>query len=561
MSWNKVKRKHVLEAIKLFEGESRPYPKAISTYLFFNEKKYPAKHIRGIAYEIANGKTISKQEYSGGGETKRFFNKLGFETDKSNQLKSLTIKNSNKKKIRLSETGQKNALQKLLQRIDVIETEKGYEWLRTPSKESISKDYKKIINGLVKVSKNQEFLKNSKKLNFDIVIEKLKLIIEYDERQHFTVARAVSLKNYPETIKLQFDKRYWIHKSELIKAVDNDKNSRDRDVIRALYDSVRDIEAGKHGYKLIRIKHGDFDWESEKAFDRLKSLIQEEDNYPDIIRFVLPESFNLSNYFAKLFQFSKFVDICYKKRIKTNFLLFPGGFLNFKWPVSLHESSYLLSDLEKTNIINIFLAEAEKEILKFINGIFNNNKIKQIADFMIIGIDLPAEHRSFGMELVSVYDTVKKKVILWTGKSYPTGGQINELIKINDLRTHFIQLCDKKVMVLGCHDLNMFSNRAKKNSKPGGERDRVQKNMRNITLKEKPDIVLQLPHYTFSPIIWRAGWYGIKQLLKGVNSYASGIYHKDSSGDDRISDLNATLKATKYGKVLDYVVGKGFIKF
>lgn len=78
--WKLVTREHVIRAIKRFVEERPEYPAARSTYLIYGGKKYPAKHIRGMAYREAFGIEIGKDEYSGGMETVRFFERLGFET-------------------------------------------------------------------------------------------------------------------------------------------------------------------------------------------------------------------------------------------------------------------------------------------------------------------------------------------------------------------------------------------------------------------------------------------------------------------------------------------------
>ena len=78
--WKLVTREHVICAIKRFVEERPEYPAARSTYLIYEGKKYPAKHIRGMAYREAFGIEIGKDEYSGGMETVRFFERLGFET-------------------------------------------------------------------------------------------------------------------------------------------------------------------------------------------------------------------------------------------------------------------------------------------------------------------------------------------------------------------------------------------------------------------------------------------------------------------------------------------------
>ncbi len=76
--WENVTVKHVHNAIALFDSEEEEYPPAKNTFLIYNGREYPAKHIRWIAYRLAHKKEISKEEFSGGKETADFFIKLGF---------------------------------------------------------------------------------------------------------------------------------------------------------------------------------------------------------------------------------------------------------------------------------------------------------------------------------------------------------------------------------------------------------------------------------------------------------------------------------------------------
>ncbi len=78
-SWNEITREDVIKAIEVFDSEQSEYPEARSTFLLYKSKKYPAKHIRGMAYKIHFGEEISKADYSGGAESVRFFDRLGFE--------------------------------------------------------------------------------------------------------------------------------------------------------------------------------------------------------------------------------------------------------------------------------------------------------------------------------------------------------------------------------------------------------------------------------------------------------------------------------------------------
>lgn len=77
--WSAITRDDVIKAIDNFYRYEVDCPKSRSTFLIYNGKKLPAKHIRGMAYKVHFGKEISKEDYSGGIETKLFFERLGFE--------------------------------------------------------------------------------------------------------------------------------------------------------------------------------------------------------------------------------------------------------------------------------------------------------------------------------------------------------------------------------------------------------------------------------------------------------------------------------------------------
>ena len=79
-NWKDITREDVEKAISFFEANTPDYPEPRSTFLLYNGKKYPAKHIRGMAYKVHFGQEISKNDFAGGQETVRFFERLGFET-------------------------------------------------------------------------------------------------------------------------------------------------------------------------------------------------------------------------------------------------------------------------------------------------------------------------------------------------------------------------------------------------------------------------------------------------------------------------------------------------
>jgi len=268
--WDNITASDIVKAIELFDRTNENYPEPRNTFLIYNDKKYPAKHIRGLAYFIANKKEISKSEYSGGQETANFFKKLGFEvqykkeTLKPIEISKTTSKQSEQGELRkpiskkLNVVSQKNAIQRLLQKhYGHIETEKKFDWLKTPNQENLPKEYSQIVKALSEFRNQNGFKKSNYQLLCDIVLDEHKLIIEYDENQHFSQARQITLENYPSTIKLHFSKEIWINTCKEINAKDN--SPIDRDEKRAFYDTVRDIESFRHDYKLVRIKHGDID--------------------------------------------------------------------------------------------------------------------------------------------------------------------------------------------------------------------------------------------------------------------------------------------------------------
>ena len=54
IDWSKVLKNHIEWACSRYDaGENRPTHPARTTFLIRNDKRYPAKFIRGLAYEIA----------------------------------------------------------------------------------------------------------------------------------------------------------------------------------------------------------------------------------------------------------------------------------------------------------------------------------------------------------------------------------------------------------------------------------------------------------------------------------------------------------------------------
>ncbi len=117
--------------------------------------------------------------------------------------------------------------------------------LNLPSKlegyggQSIYDDLAKIYKSLQDYRGFTQFVKAKTLPNVDYFVRSAKIIVEFDESQHFTKPRAISLAQYPSYLKLGFDKNMWLKRCLQLDKRDNDPPYRDEQ--RAWYDTLRDF--------------------------------------------------------------------------------------------------------------------------------------------------------------------------------------------------------------------------------------------------------------------------------------------------------------------------------
>ena len=252
-------------------------------------------------------------------------------------------------------------------------------------------------------------------------------------------------------------------------------------------------------------------------------------------------------------------------RGKASFALTPGGFIQAPFPENYHGGHGWDSrpgDFRK-------LVPHAHKVLKRILTAEVLSAARDRADFLTLGIDLNRDKgkhkmdrlpRGIHAELVAVVETASGEVMRWTGKSYSLGWQEKTLVHETDLGSHLLRCGKERVLVLGCHDLNMFSNRSYANQKPDGPRRERCNRMRQLAREFRPTVILDHPHSTDSPRIWSTAWGGLLQLLsrqgdRKAVSYASGIgYYNDLENPRR--ELRDVLAGTSCGgnHLLDVVV-------
>jgi len=93
----------------------------------------------------------------------------------------------------------------------------------------------------------------------DYYVSNPPFILEFDESQHFTRPRLVSLSLYPDNLKPGFALPHW---TELCRQIDaRDDTPIDRDERRAWYDTLRDLVPTVNGFNpTVRLYAEELEW-------------------------------------------------------------------------------------------------------------------------------------------------------------------------------------------------------------------------------------------------------------------------------------------------------------
>jgi hypothetical protein len=171
--------------------------------------------------------------------------------------------------------------------------------------------------------------------------------------------------------------------------------------------------------------------------------------------------------------------------------------------------------------------DALNRTIKHQDTIQTINRIKSLAKFFDIfsfGVDAYDTYSEYHVEFVFVFDLQLSRLINITGKSHPVQSQRSWLIKA-PLESHFLRMGKKRMLILGCHDLHMYSPRAIANIKKGTDSYKRIRKMNRLTNEFNPDIILQHPHTTDSIRIWNLPWRNLERQFPGVQYSGAGKYY------------------------------------
>ena len=125
------------------------------------------------------------------------------------------------------------------------------------------------------------------------------------------------------------------------------------------------------------------------------------------------------------------------------------------------------------------------------------------------------------------------------------------MVKFINPESHFFRLNKKNIVIIGCHDLNVFNPRGQASLSHDSDKAKNSRKFVQICRKFKPDIILHHPHTTDTPNTWNLSWKEVEKRLPSVQHYASGIKYYNSNGSPR-STLQKVLEKTKKGDVVDF---------
>lgn len=239
------------------------------------------------------------------------------------------------------------------------------------------------------------------------------------------------------------------------------------------------------------------------------------------------------------------------------FAVTPGGFVQARMP---EEYRGRRSWASRASDFHSLTCAAEAAIWEVIDDDMCA-KLRMRSHFLAVGVDLVPEGQSkvgggpgTRAELVAVVDLNGGIVVRWTGKSYPACGQEERvLVQEPCLESHLLHLAGQRVLLLGCHDLNIFNGRARVNNTKNVDRQRRWQEMSDLARRFNPTMVLHHPHQTDAATTWRQGWSGIRKFLGFNGTYASGIAYYPHCRRARCP-LEDVLLATKSDDVIDICV-------
>jgi len=263
---------HIVQALSCIDNEGVPKGRQGRKFtLRYKGAGYPPKYTVSRANLIVNRTHLDPDTFSGGDESNTFLINLGFEIfdiETGAQILpdphylNIARSNAHTNDSRCSEC--KNTIIEMLRgHYGLVKLEHKF-YLSTQLEDykglRCYPHLKKIYNALAAFRGFTGFNRAKSLKPCDIYLVEQDIVVELDELQHFSKARAIALDNYPPDLTTGFDRSRWI---SLAKSIDSkDPDPEDRDEQRAWYDTLRDFLPliDRTFAPTHRIYTNDFEW-------------------------------------------------------------------------------------------------------------------------------------------------------------------------------------------------------------------------------------------------------------------------------------------------------------
>lgn len=228
----------------------------------------------------------------------------------------------------------------------------------------------------------------------------------------------------------------------------------------------------------------------------------------------------------------------------VEYLVAPGGYLTVLDPIVGRLPSGWASKPEALDQFRPIVTRVVRELASAVP-----KSLRDMARYFSLGIDVrdTDPHGWNHAELVAVVELSTGDLLLLTAKTYPTEDQTRTLIRAVDWETHLWRPGNgDRVLVLGCHDLNVYNNRALTNAAKDREgfKFRALSEGREVFLRFDPTHILHHPHATDIANTWRGAWAGVKALHPKLKQGVSGIGHPLLMSREN-DDIEVVLAATE----------------
>ena len=304
-----ITRDHILKAVARIRQDGVPRNRISRRYCLVHDgRRFPPKYTISVAHEVATGRPLPPDEFSGGAESNRFLGNRGFKVircdlgDSSSNVAVTSVSASPKARKCLdgprptkskSRDGQnpstrhsqscaecKVRIQELLERIyGKCLRNQSFGWKTDLAAYEGTPIYSTLRDIVQALETNRgfefkRFAKSRKLAPCDYWVPDPGFILEFDERQHFTGPRRRALSSYPDDQPLGFSRERWMNLCEQHDAKDNHPVYRDEQ--RAWYDALRDLVPSVEGLQpTVRLYAGDSSWcllDPDSAEDRQRFL-------------------------------------------------------------------------------------------------------------------------------------------------------------------------------------------------------------------------------------------------------------------------------------------------